>query len=425
MNIKYIVLFLLCLICTQILSAQVIDSSKKNLDSLFFSTDPDSSLRITNLNPYITLHVDSTLNYKLDINKTEINYYWFLKNAPVGLKINKDNGLLTFKAEKNFFLSGKLRYDYEYKVSIGVQNLHIPKERVDTVFTLVFYNTEIIPSKVKPSVNSILYVEEGDTISFQIQCENGSFPIEHINFFSAYPLKNYSKVKACDDIFTWSPSFDFVKDTDSAKMKIVTLNFVGSTRFMVRDTATVKVFVKDALNYPLAVLEHKLVTKNINNYLLQLKYLFQQLDKTIKSNKNTRTTFDLTSATTALTGTILATSSNDNNKNAGKVLPTVGVTLVPVKEAVAPAKLYEQSQATSIRTAIKRLDFLVKDNELVGDKDADIQKKTNKLKEELKQVQIQLVDVPLELISNLSEEELNAYFNSPKVSKKYRLNKKK
>src|SRR4028118_1633638 len=27
----------------------------------------DSILRITNLNPYITLHVDSTLNYKLDI----------------------------------------------------------------------------------------------------------------------------------------------------------------------------------------------------------------------------------------------------------------------------------------------------------------------------------------------------------------------
>ena len=64
----------------------------------------DSVLRITNLNPYITLHVDSTLRYKLDINKDPGNHYWYLRNAPVGLKIDKDNGMLTFKAEKSFFL---------------------------------------------------------------------------------------------------------------------------------------------------------------------------------------------------------------------------------------------------------------------------------------------------------------------------------
>jgi hypothetical protein len=33
--------------------------------------DTDSILRITNLNPYFTLHVDSSLIYKLDINKDE------------------------------------------------------------------------------------------------------------------------------------------------------------------------------------------------------------------------------------------------------------------------------------------------------------------------------------------------------------------
>ena len=38
----------------------------------------DTILRITNLIPYITLHVDSTLTYKLDVNKAPENqsYSW-------------------------------------------------------------------------------------------------------------------------------------------------------------------------------------------------------------------------------------------------------------------------------------------------------------------------------------------------------------
>src|ERR1700748_76056 len=65
-------------------------------DSLKISQD--TVFRIRNLNPYFTLHVDSTLNYKLEINKDPSKYFWFLKNSPIGLKINKDNGLLSFKA---------------------------------------------------------------------------------------------------------------------------------------------------------------------------------------------------------------------------------------------------------------------------------------------------------------------------------------
>jgi len=41
------------------------------------------------------------------------------ENPPVGLKIDKDNGLLHFKADKAFFLSGRLKYDKEYKVILG------------------------------------------------------------------------------------------------------------------------------------------------------------------------------------------------------------------------------------------------------------------------------------------------------------------
>ena len=384
----------------------------------------DTVLRIRNLNPYFTLHVDSTLSYQLEINKDQNRFYWYLKNSPLGLRINKDNGLLTFKADKNYFLSGKLKYDFEYRVNIGVQNLNNPAERLDTSFTIVFYNTDIVVSKLKPSVSSTLQVDEGDTLAFKLQCENGNFPIENITFFANMPIKNYTQVAKCNDEFVWTPPFDFVKESDSGKVKLLTLVFAGTNRFLVRDTAVVRIIVKDALNYQLAVQEFNTVSKNINTYILQLKYTFLQLDKKIKRVKNTRTTFDITGSATALTGSILASSSGDNSQKVGKILPSVGVSLVPIKEAVSPQKIYDQNQASLIRGSIKRLDYMLSDNLLVGEKDADLVKKMNKLKEELKQIQIQLIDVPIELAGNMTEEELDAYFNSPKVNKKYRLRKK-
>ena len=76
-----------------------------------------------------------------------------------------------------------------------------------------------------------------------------------------------------------------------------------------------------------------------------------------------------------------------------------------------------------IRTSIKRLEFMLKENSLVIERDPDIQKKTSRLKDELKQIQFQLIDIPLEIASELSETELNDYFNNPKVNKKYRIRK--
>src|SRR5919106_5381098 len=90
---------------------------------------PDTTLRIIDLNPYFTLHVDSTFSYQLHINKNPETYFWYLKNAPIGLRINKENGTFSFKADKSYFLSGKLRYDVNYHVLIGVQNLNDPKEK--------------------------------------------------------------------------------------------------------------------------------------------------------------------------------------------------------------------------------------------------------------------------------------------------------
>lgn len=380
------------------------------------------SLRIIDLNPYFSLHVDSTFNYQLQINKNPENYFWYLKNAPVGLRINKETGLITFKADKSYFLSGKLKYDVNYKVLVGVQNLNDPKEKVDTNFTIVFYNTEIIPSRVKPTVDNNLTVEEGETINFKVVCEDGSFPIDNIITLTSMPIGKYQAVQKCGDEFNWTVPYDLVKETDPSKQRTVNLYFIGSNKFQIKDTAIIKLTVKDALNYPVALEDYNNAVRNVNRYVLQLKYTFLQLDKSLKKTKSFRTGFDLTSASTSLTGTILST--NDNTQKYGKILPSVGLALVPIKEAAVPTKPVDQNQASLIRTSIKRLEFMLTENQLIGEKDEDIAKKTNKLKDELKQVQVQLIDVPIEITNNMSEEELNRYFNSPKVNKKYRLKRR-
>lgn len=384
----------------------------------------DTNLRITNLNPYFTQNIDSIFVYQFSINKNPMDYYWYLKNAPVGLEINKDNGVVGFRAAKNYFLSGRLKYDNPYKVDLGVQSLFNPSEKIDTSFSILFYNTEIIPSKIKLTVSGTLYIDEGEQVSFRVQCETGSFPIENILFSTTVPIKDYTIVSKCNDEFNWTPGFDFVKDNEPAKEKSIFLSFTSSTRFQAKDTAVIKLIVRNALNYLQAIEEFELVNKNIRSYILQLKFAFLQLDKRLKKVKSFRTGFDLTSASSALTGTILNTSSSASAQKTGKILPSVGVALVPIKEATAPNKAVEQNQASQIRSAIKRLEYLLTDNVLVGERDYDIVRKINKLKDELKQAQVQLIDIPVDIPGDMSEQELNNYFNSPKVNKKYRLKRK-
>ncbi|HXB08289.1 MAG TPA: hypothetical protein VNW04_14260 [Puia sp.] len=381
----------------------------------------DSVLRIKNMNPYFTVHVDSTLSYQFEINRDLSRYYFYLRNPPVGLKV-RENGLLSFKADKSYFLSGRLKYDYEYHVTLGVQNLNDPKDKMDTSFIISFFTTEIIPSHVKPTVSSVLYMDEGDTINFRVQCETGTYPIESINFYSSIPIKTTSLIKTCNDNFTWSPPYDFVRDGDSSKTKLVQLYFVGTNKVFIRDTAVIRIFVKDALNYPYMVEQYNSIVKNMRTYILQLKYAFFQLDKKVKKTNHTRTGFDMTTATTALGGTI-ATSSG--NPTTGAILPSVGVTMVPVKETVAPPLTADQNQASLVRSSIKRLDYTMHDNAMLNDKDPDITKKINNLKTELKQTQVQLIDVPLEETTGMTEEQLNAYFDNPRVNKKYRMKQSK
>lgn len=389
-------------------------------DSLFslFNQPTDTALRIKNLNPYFNLHVDSTLRYPLIINKDMAKYYWFLKNSPVGLKINKDNGELTFKAEKSYFLSGRLKYDYEYKVSLIVQNLDNPQEHVDTNFVLLFYNTEIIPSKIKPTVTNTLFIDEGDTVNFKLQCDNGNFPIEEITYFSNYPIKSLTPVSKCNDDFTWVAPFDFVKETEKEKLKKLEIYFIGTNKFNNKDTAVINIIVKENINYPQQVIEFEKLRIDIEYYVVQLKSSFRLVDKKIKKTKSTRTNFDLASASAGLGGTVFSSLPGSGQQTVGKILPSVGVSLVPVKEATAPNSTADQSTASMIRGSIKRLEYLLADNGLVGDRDPDILNKSRKLKEELKQTQIQLIDIPV-AEDNTSKKELDDYFNNPKVNKKY------
>jgi len=231
----------------------------------------DSVLRITNLNPFFTIHVDSILNYELNINKDPKKYYWYLKKAPVGVKIDKASGTVFFKAEKSYFLSGRLKYDLPYKIEFGVQNLKDPNDKVDTSLSILFYSTEINLSKVKPAVFGTLTAEEGDTVRFRVQCEAGTFPIEQINFNSNIPISIEKPLNKCEQEFIWMVPFDFIKDNDTSRQKILTLEFIGYDKFFNKDTAIVKIAVKPGINYPQRNLEHKMVSQELRSYIQNLK----------------------------------------------------------------------------------------------------------------------------------------------------------
>src|SRR5687768_3674265 len=56
---------------------------RKHIDTFPFVIDSQEVvLRVKNLNPFFTLHVDSSLNYRLEINKDQSKYYWYLRNSP-------------------------------------------------------------------------------------------------------------------------------------------------------------------------------------------------------------------------------------------------------------------------------------------------------------------------------------------------------
>ncbi|MEY4885478.1 MAG: hypothetical protein RL151_787, partial [Bacteroidota bacterium] len=248
----------------------------------------DTILRIINLNPFFTIHVDSVLEYDLQLNKPEDRFYFFMRNSPVGVKLDRQTGRLNFKADKSFFKSGRLKYDLPYRVDIGVQNLYHAAERFDTSFTIVFYSTEIITSKLKPTVNSTQVYEEGDSVRFRIQCETGTFPIEQIVMNTNAPINNYRSVTKCNDEFLWMIPYDFIRDADTSKPRMLYLQFVGNDKFLNKDTALVTLLIRPGVNYPQRSQEHTLLSKELTKYIQDLKLTFYVVSRNIKSNKKTR-----------------------------------------------------------------------------------------------------------------------------------------
>ncbi|NBO58401.1 MAG: hypothetical protein EBU73_05610 [Chitinophagia bacterium] len=383
----------------------------------------ESPLRIMNLSPFFSLQADSILTYDFKINKPIDQYFWYLKSAPIGLKIDKNSGILYFKADKNLFKSGRLKFDIPYKVEFGVQNLRNAADRIDTSFNLLFFSTEINITRLKPTVGNFVQLEEGDTIRFRIQCEEGSFPMEQITINANLPITNFKPVKTCNDEFQWTVPYDFIREGDTAKQKVLVLQFIGTDSHRNNDTASVRLYIKPGVNYPQKMLEYKLIADEMNKYIKDLKLAFFILSNEIEQTKKNRTYFDVGSSSTAMLGTILSTSAQSTGaKNFGKVLPSLGLTLVPVKEAVSPNKVQEQNVATQIRGTIKRLEFMLTEYGLVGEKDIEILTKTKKLKDELKQSQLQLIDLPLvEFDPRYTQEDAEKYFNNPKVNKKYKM----
>ena len=424
---KKLILLFSVFLSTQLIAQQQSDTIIVKQDTVLTPdsdpVDADTVLRVINLNPFFTIQVDSTLTYDFQINRPKANYFFYLKNAPIGVKLDKSTGLLYFKADKSYFKSGKLKYDIPYAVELGVQNLRNAEERFESSFTLLFYSTEVIVSKLKPTVGNLMYLEEGDSIRFRVQCEEGSFPVEQITIITNEPISNFKTVVKCNDEFAWMVPYDFIRDNDTAKQKTLALQFIGADKFRNRDTALVKLVIKPGINYIQKNLEHQQVAAEMKKYITNLKLTFYVISTNIKNNKSTRTGFDITGSSTAMLGTILSTAGESvGAKNVGKVLPSVGLTLVPVKEAVAPNKVQEQNTASQVRATIKRLDYILTENMMIGDKDPDILAKTRKLRDELKQSQLQLVDLPMvEFDPRYSQEQAEKYFNNPKVNKKYRL----
>jgi hypothetical protein len=276
---------------------------------------------------------------------------------------------------------------------------------------------------VKTGVLGTVYNEEGDTVRFRIQCETGSFPIEQINFNSNIPISVEKPITKCNDEFVWAIPFDFIKENDTTRLRTVVVQFIGSDKFHNKDTAIVRIGVKPGINYPQKYQEHQKISQEMYNYVQNLKLTFYVVSKNVKSNKSTRATFDIAGSSTALAGTVVSTTAtNPDVADIGKILPSIGLTLVPVKEAVAPAKIQEQNTAAQLRGITKRLEYLLSENALIGDRDPDVLTKTNKLRSELKTAQLQLIDLPtVEFEPGVNQAEADKYFNDPKVIKKYKL----
>ncbi len=403
----------------------IIDFLKKadSIQAVYPPVYQDTALRIMNLNPYFTIHEDSVINYDLAINKESKDYFWFIQKSPVGVRLDRKSGNLTIRGDKALFKTGRLQYDIPYSVRIGVQNLHNPTDRVDTAFTILFYSTEVVVSKVKPATSALINVEEGDSVQFRVLCDEGSFPLEQISMNTSMPLSNFIAVKKCSDEFKWVVPFGIFRENDTAKVKSVIIDFIGTDKFYNKDTASIRINIRPGINFSVRNLAHKRISDEFENYIRYLKFQFFQVSGRVKRTKKIRTTFDISSSTTAFAGTIISTTSEAGSSGAswGRIMPSVGLTLVPIKEATAPNNVQQQNTATQIRSEARRLEFFLGENQLNGDRDEAVLAKIKRLQDELKKAKLQFLDLDPVDAQDYMDKDIDKFFDDPKVNKKYRI----
>ena len=158
-------------------------------------------------------------------------------------------------------------------------------------------------------------------------------------------------------------SYDFIKEGDTAKTRSLYVNFIGANKFNNRDTALVRIIVRDNINYPQRVLEYVTLRKEVENYAVQLKGNFMMLDKNVKSTKNTRTTFDMTSAATALEAPYFLPWKARPPRMRARSFRVLAWLCSREQKPLHPAR-FTSKLSRADQNSIKRLDFTLSDNSL-------------------------------------------------------------
>ena len=109
---------------------------------------------------------------------------------------------------------------------------------------------------------------------------------------------------------------------------------------------------------------------------------------------------------------ILTTAQNPNTVEIGRIMPGIGLTLIPVKEGVALSKVQEQNTATQVRAKVRRLEYVPSENRLSGERNIEVLMKTKIIQDELRKSRLQFVDLPMvEFGEKFSEADADKLFS--------------
>jgi len=404
----------------------------QQIDTDFFAEESlpvaiaDTTLCIINVSPCFYLYPDSAIAYQLRLNRNPSGYTWYLKNNPPAVQLDSKTGMLYIKASATLFRQQKMFFGHRYVVSLGVQNNRDPTEWTDTSFAVIFQDPAIARGQIIPSVAGDIFAEEGDTIRFTLGCDNGNALVQSIKLSTSVAIGNYTSIQRCDDVFMWAIPFDFIRDRDSLDLRELRLTFVSIDDLQKKDTAEINIVIRQGINYVEKNQEYRKTAEEVKKYVQSLKLTFYVLNKSLRFNKFSRALFDVSAALTALAPAVIPEQQDEAKTGSGwnvsKLLPGIGLTLIPIKESLVPVKVQERANANQVRAVAKKLEFALLQNNLIGHRDPAVLNMICNLHEELRQARMQLIEVPLmEFDEDLSIEDAESYFKNYRTHKRHRL----